>query len=114
MNIKPCPFCGGVSEIYSISECRNFVEDVDVLDEAHDPENDAWTIKCSKCGSEGPYQGCEKPSKAVHLWNTRNTSEKIAFTEKLFFKLVDNFPTMKLKDIVRDSKEAANLMFGGE
>ena len=113
MNIKTCPFCGGKAKVFTIGEEYEYGSNPDANDHM-DEETEHWMVKCTVCSSEAWDREKSTPRNAIKNWNTRVNEEKIAFTEKLFFKLVDNFPTMKLKDIVRDSKEAANLMFGGE
>jgi Lar family restriction alleviation protein len=64
MNIKPCPFCGGVNIEVRISG-------------SEDREGIPANLYCDDCGANGPWTYCRKDPgtidkpKLIELWNQR-------------------------------------------
>lgn len=60
-DLKPCPFCGCVAEVYSAT-CR--VPEEDGVSDAH------WVVDCRNCN--GNVELHLSPEEAVAAWNTRS------------------------------------------
>jgi hypothetical protein len=60
MNIKDCPFCGGIGNMGRVDR----YPDCDIQEDKY-----AYYIRCVSCACEGPWAKSE--SSATKLWNTR-------------------------------------------
>ena len=78
MNIKDCPFCGGIGNMGRVDR----YPDCDIQEDKY-----AYYIRCVSCACEGPWAKSE--SSATKLWNTRTRPDPMSKEEAE--KLVQEF-----------------------
>lgn len=64
--LKPCPFCGGVADVYSLEET--------ITHDKYQLHSVNWTAECSECGCVigGKYHTRKE---AIKAWNWRDNHD---------------------------------------